>query len=246
MPFTPAHAAIVLPFVNASRFVSATALVIGSVAPDFEYFFKMGVDSRFSHTLLGVLWFDVPVVLLLALIFHQIVKNNLIRNLPAFLQVRCYPLMTFDFLSALRKQAMPFVVCAALGALSHLFWDAFTHGDGYFVKTLSFYKGAYVPLDGANYPLWYALQHISTFVGLTILFVYIAFMKRHVHGVVYQVSWRYWIYLLLITVVAVGLRFLVKSSDYHLGNFVVTVISGFCIALVVTGLMRFKNDLVRY
>ena len=246
MPFTPAHTAIVLPFINVSRIVSGTALVIGSMAPDFEYFFKMGVDSHFSHSLPGVIWFDVPVVLLLALAFHKIAKNNLIRNLPAFLQARFYPLLTFDFVSALRKHPVVFVICAALGALSHIFWDGFTHGDGYFVKNLSFYKGAYVPFYGVNYPLWYALQHISTFVGLTIVSFYVAFMKPHRHGVVYQISWRYWVYLFLIAGVSVALRFLIKSSDYNIGNFIVTVISGFCIALIVTGLMRFKNDLVKY
>ena len=87
MPFTPAHTAIILPLLRFdNRYVSSTALIIGSMAPDFEYFLKFSVDSKFSHTWSGVLYFDIPVVIFLALIFHGVVKNNLIHNLPRWLQ----------------------------------------------------------------------------------------------------------------------------------------------------------------
>ncbi|SEF46838.1 protein of unknown function [Flavobacterium urumqiense] len=40
MPFTFSHPAIILPFLKNKK-LSATALIIGSMSPDFEYFFRM-------------------------------------------------------------------------------------------------------------------------------------------------------------------------------------------------------------
>jgi hypothetical protein len=70
MPFTPAHPAIVLPLIR-SRYFSATGLIIGSLSPDFEYFFKMSVDSIYSHSKVGLFYFDLPVTIVLALLFQS-------------------------------------------------------------------------------------------------------------------------------------------------------------------------------
>ena len=242
MPFTPAHSAIVLPFVKLDhRYVSATGLVAGSMAPDFAYFFKFGVDSTYSHTLWAILYFNVPVAFLLSLCFHQVIKGNLIRNLPGFLQLRFGEILRTDFLSYVKKFPVTVIVSCALGASSHIFWDGFTHAGGYFVQHLSFYKGAYFHFDGANYPLWYALQHISTIAGLLAIAIYILLMRRDQRSTYTQPTWKYWLMLVLITALVTCIRFAIKSSDYNLGNFVVTVISGFCIGLIICGLIKFKS-----
>lgn len=42
MPFTFAHPAAVLPFAKKhSKHISVTALILGSMAPDFEYFYTL-------------------------------------------------------------------------------------------------------------------------------------------------------------------------------------------------------------
>jgi hypothetical protein len=96
MPFTPAHPAIVLLFLKAKR-VSATALVIGTMAPDFEYFLRMSVNGQYGHTFFGIFYFDIPVTIALAFLFHQQIKENLINNLPVFLQQRLWQVKAFDF-----------------------------------------------------------------------------------------------------------------------------------------------------
>src|SRR5688572_21878124 len=127
MPFTPAHPAVVLPLIR-KKWVSATGLIIGSVAPDFEYFFKLSVDSQHSHTLPGLLYFDLPVTLVLSVVFHQVVKQNLIRNSPAFLQRRFQDTLKVDFTRFLASRWLIFTVSAIIGSASHIFWDGFTHG----------------------------------------------------------------------------------------------------------------------
>src|SRR6478752_8441685 len=175
MPFTPAHPAIVLPFIN-KRFFSATALIAGSVSPDFEYFFKASVSSSHGHTLAGLFYFDLPVAMFLCFVFHLLIKDNLISNLPAFFQKRLVPVKSLDFKKYFSEHYGVVIYSALIGSFSHLFWDSFTHNGEFFVNHLDIYKKIYVPFEGVNYPLFYALQHISTWVGLTVVGLYIIFL----------------------------------------------------------------------
>lgn len=240
MPFTPAHPAIVLPFLKWKR-LSATALVIGSMAPDFEYFFKLSVSSSHSHTVRGIFYFDVPVVIVLAILFHQVVKQNLFANLPVFLQQRLYDTRSFDFIVYLRKHPFSFLASAILGSASHLFWDAFTHNSGYFARNLWFYKGTAIPFEGVNYPLFYALQNISTIVGLVAVACYIYICEPQPLAVITRPSIVYWLVLVLIAAAVVCVRFAIYSADYNLGNVVVSSISGLCFALIINGMFRFRG-----
>lgn len=87
MPFTISHPAIVLPLTFLPRqWFSLTGLVIGSLTPDFEYFLRMRIKSNYSHTLDGLFWFDLPLGLLLAFLFHNVVRDSLFDNLPISLK----------------------------------------------------------------------------------------------------------------------------------------------------------------
>src|SRR5688572_23357716 len=98
MPFTLAHPAIVLPLSSLpKRWVSMTGLIIGSMSPDFEYFLRMKIKSNYSHTLAGMFWFDIPITILLAFIFHLIIRDQFIENSPRFLFNRLSGFMDFDW-----------------------------------------------------------------------------------------------------------------------------------------------------
>jgi Domain of unknown function (DUF4184) len=238
MPFTPAHAAIVLPFIR-QRWFSATALIIGSMAPDFEYFFKMSVRSEHSHTTAGLFYFDLPVTVALCLVFHLMVKRNLILNLPPFLQRRFQDTLELDFLQYVKTNWHIFLISAILGAASHLFWDNFTHSYGYFVQRFSFYDKTF-PFQGVNYPMFYALQHISTAVGMTSIIILIL-LKRSQPAVTSQPTARYWLTVCLIIGGVLLIRFAIDSFNTNLGNTVISAISGFCLALILTGLFNFRD-----
>jgi hypothetical protein len=238
MPFTPAHSAIVLPLLK-KRSLSATTLVVGSMAPDFEYFFTMSVDSEHSHTLAGLLYFNVPVVFFLSFIFHQVVKKNLILNLPTFFASKFEDTLRVNFYSIVRGRPLIFILSSILGAASHLFWDSFTHEDGYFVQKLWFYEGTIVPYEGARYPLFYALQHISTYAGLFFVGIYILFKRRS--ALQTKPSFLYWTFVMLVTISLVYIRFLVQPNDYQIGSLVVTTISSLCIALVLAAALPVRD-----
>jgi hypothetical protein len=242
MPFTPAHAALVLPPFR-SRYFSVTGLTIGSMTPDFEYFIRMSVNGVYGHTFPGLFFFDVPVGLLLAVTFHQIVKKSLISNLPIYFQSRFYCAPGFNFLAYLKKHYLIFFVSVLVGAVSHIFWDNFTHSDGYFVQHLDIYEDTYIPLYGTRYPLFFALQHISTLIGLGAILISIMLLRPRPEYKANKPSVYYWLSVMVITFVVMSARFAFKSSDLNLGNIVVVSISGFCIALIVTGMYtRFNTQ----
>jgi hypothetical protein len=236
MPFTPAHSALVLPLIRINpRYVSATGLIAGSVAPDFEYFFKMSVSGVHGHTIAGIFYFDLPVVAFLALLFHIIIKPSLVANLPYFFQRRLKAMMELDFLDYLRKNPLAFIISACIGSASHIFWDSFTHNTGYFVNELSFYDSGFIPFNGVRYPLWYALQHISTFVGLSCLTAYVVLMKPQPVELK-KPSFIYWTAILVVTMIVVLIRFNFSPLAADIGNFVVSTISAMCIAFTLAGI----------
>jgi hypothetical protein len=236
MPFTPAHASIVLPFIN-SRYVSATGLVIGSMSPDFEYFLRMSVRGDYGHTAWGILYFDVPLTLVMAVLFHSVIKPNLIGNLPPYLQQRMTSLMRSHFTSYLKKHFIIFLISAGIGATSHVLWDDFTHSDGYFIRVVPLVRGHYIPLFGLRQPLWHVLQHISTVVGLLVIGIYIARLKRDA-SITTTLNLLYWLCFFAVTVVTVLTRFAIRSTDLNFGTFVVVVVSAVCVASVTCGVIE--------
>lgn len=239
MPFTAAHPAIVLPFLRIdSRYVSATGLVAGSVAPDFEYFFKLSVNGVYGHTFWGLLYFDVPVATLLAVVFHEAVKRNLIRNLPPFLQERLGDLYVFEFKRYISRHLVVFLLCCWLGAASHVLWDSFTHNGAFFASRLSIYERVFLDVGGVRYPLFFVLQHVSSVAGMGIIVAYVLLMRRRRHEFVTRPKASYWVMLSLFTGATVGARFAVYARDFNVGNLVVTFIGGLCLGLILCGLRK--------
>jgi hypothetical protein len=86
VPFTLSHPAAILPLTrsfSALRPLVLSALIVGSITPDIQYFTSYPNLSRFSHTLPGVFIFCVPVGLLLLWTFHRVVKLPLVSLMPA-------------------------------------------------------------------------------------------------------------------------------------------------------------------
>lgn len=243
MPFTLSHTALVLPLYR-KRYFSATALIVGSVAPDFEYFFKMGVNSYYSHTIAAIFYYNIPVAVFLSFVFHLVVKRNLLHNLPPYFQRRFQDTLNFDIKTFFKEHWLMFLISAMIGAASHIFWDSFTHGSGYFVKRLSIYKGNYIPFDGVKYPLFYALQYISTGVGLIVLALFIIYKKNDESIVVYRPQLKYWLIFSAIVVLAMALRFIPFPEDIEVGSVIVSIISSACMAGIICGFMAPNTEVL--
>jgi len=126
VPFTLAHPAAVLPLRR--RGLVFSALVVGSMAPDFEYFF--GLKRPISHTMPGILTFTLPLALAVLIIFHVIVKWPAIWLLPHGLQARVIgPARRFRWFPVTRL--FQILVSLVIGLATHILWDGFTHSDGW-------------------------------------------------------------------------------------------------------------------
>jgi hypothetical protein len=93
MPFTLAHPAIIMPLQKPiSRYQGLlSALIIGSMIPDFSYFLPLGVTRYDSHQWLALLWFCLPVGLIFYLVYHTLLVPVVYSFLPKAFKSRLNP-----------------------------------------------------------------------------------------------------------------------------------------------------------
>lgn len=154
-----------------------SALVVGSLAPDFRYFLNLAPRGHFGHSFKGIFIVCLPVGLAVLWVFQKIMKLPLISLAPRSHQQRLAALAKpFRWGGAGRFALI--VASLLLGAISHLAWDAFTHDSGLVVRNVPDMR---VPLEefGTHRPLYNVLQHGSTLLGLAFLiFWYWRWFKR--------------------------------------------------------------------
>jgi hypothetical protein len=180
VPFTPAHALAAIPFAR-GRFVFS-ALVIGSMVPDFSKIVTLSPATMIGHSWLGIFWFCVPVGFVLLGIFHNWLKQPLFSLLPESHQARLVPWL--NAFSLRRADEFGWTALSlALGAFTHLVWDAFTHSYGLGPQLLPILNHPLFTLQGRTIHVYKILQHGSTIVGITsLVFLYFRwFGKAAVH-----------------------------------------------------------------
>lgn len=240
MPFTFSHPAIVLPLTYLPRkWYSLTGLVIGSLTPDFEYFLRMKVQSNYSHTLSGAFWFDLPLGLLIAFIFHDVVRNKLFDNLPTFLNSRLIAFKDFNWNKYFKKNWFVVVVSIIIGTLSHIFWDSFTHDSGFFVQTIPSLKSKIIVL-GIQLPVFKILQHGSTIIGGVVIIYAILKLPAN-KKIIAQFNLKYWGLWTVLTLTIISLK-IFSGLDYRLyGQVIVTGVSAGLISLILTSWLTKRN-----
>ncbi|GIG71132.1 DUF4184 family protein [Phytomonospora endophytica] len=127
MPATvPAHQAAVLPLKLAwpSRF-DGVALVVGSTAPDLAYAFLPWWPFGSTHTPLALLWWALPVTVLLSTVIRRLVLPG-----AAHLPLRRLRLRDYAACARVRHRWWTTLSSALLGAATHIAWDQFTHAGG--------------------------------------------------------------------------------------------------------------------
>jgi hypothetical protein len=173
VPLTFAHPAAVWPLARLQLPVSA--LVVGSVAPDFLYFLQLAPRGHFGHTFAGLFAFCLPVGLVVLVLFHLVVKRPLADLLPVAVQRR---------LAGPLDEATPRApswwgkagIAVLIGAATHVGWDAFTHNGGWGVERLGVLREP-TRWGPAGYSF---AQHGSTMVGLSVLVLWIRSWWRRV------------------------------------------------------------------
>jgi hypothetical protein len=197
MPFTFCHPAIVLPL---RRFGSLTAFVIGSMIPDFEGFISLSPEKEFSHTLMGAFLFDLPVAWLCCFLFHLIVKEPLINNLPAYFQKR-FNCRIYNWNDYARKNILLIFFSLLLGIFSHLLWDHLTHPGIFNILD------APVVLRGEEIKIYIFVQYACSLVGALIIAWYVHYLPVNNAIKLTHIDTRFWMLVLAVMLVLVLIRF---------------------------------------
>jgi len=236
MPFTFSHPAIILPLrYLPKKWFSLTGLVIGSITPDFEYFIRMKIQSNYSHTFYGIFWFDLPLAILLSFIFYYFIRNALFYNLPYFIKQRVIDYTAFNWNSHFKQNWIIILISIIIGIASHLLWDGFTHNHGYFADQISLLKNNF-NFFGNEIPIWKIAQHLSTLIGGIV--IPIALLKLPKSKKQKPSNYKkYWITIVICTVMILILRFSIYYNTKAFGNIIVTIISAFLISLILTPLL---------
>jgi len=169
MPFTLAHPAVVVPLARLGpRVLVLSALVVGSMAPDFEYFVYLRPIRTIGHDFQGIWLQCVPAGLVCLAVFDLVLKHPLMQLLPDSIRLRLLPFETptplWPIASLLR-----IVLSIALGAFTHIAWDAFTHENGWVVCRVQFLSRTVLEHNGQPLKVYKLLQYVSTVVGLACL-----------------------------------------------------------------------------
>jgi hypothetical protein len=168
MPFTPAHIAAVLPLRKRWNLVWS-ALIIGSMAPDFEYFLTLGPKSHRFHQFPGIVIYTLPLSFFILWVTHRFLKGPVLEFLPTGIAERMDP-APFRF-RGLAHIAL-ILLSLSIGIATHLAWDSFTHESTIVTERL--------PVEHSNVPLpvvgpkkmYKVLQFGSSAVGLALLSAY--------------------------------------------------------------------------
>ncbi|GAA2751542.1 DUF4184 family protein [Kitasatospora cinereorecta] len=149
MPFTLSHVAAVLPLVRDGRGrgqLVAAGLVTGAMVPDLPYFADSLLRGTYRYGCLTHRWWAAPTVDV-ALSAALVAGARALWRVPG-------------------ESGRPgwFAVSAALGAATHLGWDAFTHEGRAGVRVLPVLAR---PVAGV--PLYTVLQYGTSLLGLAVL-----------------------------------------------------------------------------
>lgn len=154
MPFTISHAAAALPFFRTK--LSRSGLVIGTMVPDLPIFTSFDYYA-ISHSLEGLILFNLPIGLLVWFFWTYVLRHATAAFCPS-------PLRKALFYRNLPPHYATILLSLVMGAVTHQFWDGFTHRTGFLVTYLPELLN-----DVAGYPLYSWLQFLSSLFGLAVL-----------------------------------------------------------------------------
>jgi Domain of unknown function (DUF4184) len=165
VPFPLAHPAAVLPLARfCPRLLDFPALIVGSLIPDLGYLFSRFRLGALSHQWIGILLFWVPVGMLGMWILYSVRSSLYHRSaLPATNYgplAHCGPVVPWS------RSTVVIALSVAIGAATHVLWDSFTHGDGWWVQHLPALSIGMPMGAGHQWKLFEILWYISTIGGI--------------------------------------------------------------------------------
>lgn len=181
MPFTVSHTVAVIPLYKyLGKFGALSALIIGSMTPDFAYMTPYLVDQRMdSHSLVGIYLYAIPMGLTVYFLYHFLMAPVLVSLLPQFIKKYLHRDLFLGKIPNIPSYTLVFSLI--IGALTHIIWDFFTHQTG-IPQYIPWMDVPLTAIDGYNIMPYRVLQHFSSLFGLSLLLFWVwrwIALKKH-------------------------------------------------------------------
>src|SRR5450432_576742 len=243
MPFTFSHPAIVLPVTFLpKKWYSLSGLIVGSMTPDFEYFIRMKDYSKYGHSWSGLLWFDVPLGLLLIFIFHNVVRDILIVYLPFSLNVIFSAFAKFNWNKYFQRNIIVVLISLIIGIASHLFWDSFTHDGEYIVEAIPILRDS---VNILNHHLSGArvFQYVSSVIGGIVMLI-VVFKLPEGRNTKENTIINFWLLVSLVMISVVNVRLYLDTllNHHNHEDIIVTTISGALIGITTLSFLLKESN----
>jgi len=166
VPFTPTHALAAVPLSRVGGTLPS-ALAIGCVLPDLPMFIPGAPSYATTHSLV----LGVPSCLpygILAFVLFRLCRGPALGFAPLVMRRRLGHYAAAD-LRLTPALVGALFVSIALGVLSHIVWDSFTHAHRLGSELVPVLSVPWVEVGGYAIPGYRLLQHGSSVVGLPLL-----------------------------------------------------------------------------
>jgi hypothetical protein len=245
MPFTLSHTLAIYPFRKfCGKYLSFSGLFMGSMVPDFEFFFRVTLYAVWSHTFWGVFLFDLPLALLLVLIFHQWTKKALILHLPTFLFQRFFNRTNENWWLFFKKSLFKVIISILIGIFTHFAWDNFTHEPNYISPIYFDFLESDLNVFSIKIKLYQFLQGLSSIIGMAgfLLAVYMTPPKNVQDIITKKAKIGYWLRIMSCSLLIIIVRYLIGvPSEKPFGQIIVISISAFLISTIFVSWV-YKNS----
>lgn len=143
-----------------------SAVIAGTMAPDFEYFVRLSPGGGWGHTIPGAFCLSLPLGLIVLWLFHRFVRLPIVALLPKSVECRLGPhLQPFRF----RGRFLLIVASMLAGIATHIVWDSITHSHMWLYHHWNFlHVYVQIPLLG-RIRMYKFLQYVSSVAGLLFL-----------------------------------------------------------------------------
>lgn len=176
MPFTASHAVVALAFTRTPLVPAAVA--IGAMAPDLPLFVRgLGVRYSFTHAPINILWTTL-IAFALFFLWRTLLRPVVPELVPGWVRRRLPEDWRLPVPAAARqaigigeprRYPVMLALSLALGVLTHIVWDAFTHQGRWGVQAIEGLDQMWGPLAGYRW-----LQHGSSVLSLVVIGVWAA------------------------------------------------------------------------
>ncbi|SHI19977.1 DUF4184 family protein [Sporanaerobacter acetigenes] len=234
MAFTLAHPAAVINFTKKHKsYINNAAMILGTMAPDFEYFIHFKPMSVIGHSIKGFLLINLPLVILLYFIFYKVIKNDFISNLPRRINQHLNVLYNDKIKLNSFKEFIIFSYSSFIGMATHVVWDSFTHKNGFFVNKIDVLSNTIL-----NIPIYKYLQHGSTILGFMIIIGYILKLEKiQVYNYDIDEKIKYWLQVILISIFIFLIIFIIKGN-FSIGEIVIAIMNSGFLSVLLISLIR--------